>query len=188
MEREEDIGAVISRIIREGSAAGRLVEDREIPTELGEQGAPAFIGGERGRDLASTLARALRENEDLRMISGRKGVSYYYSDLSISKTYAKLLVGKLEDPLLLMAEIIREHSRAYPSPVPMAGFREPPFDLDEETILECLDEFERDEEYRDIARTTTSAGTTFLYSSRHLEPDYAVMLAEWMDVGQAENP
>jgi hypothetical protein len=44
------------------------------------------------------------------------------------------------------------------------------------------------EEYEDIARTTTSIGTVYLYSTRHLEPDYASTLAEWLDVGQANNP
>jgi len=28
----------------------------------------------------------------------------------------------------------------------------------------------------------------FLYSTRHLETDHAAMLAEWLDVGQFENP
>jgi hypothetical protein len=35
---------------------------------------------------------------------------------------------------------------------------------------------------------STSAGHVFLYSSRYLERDYALMLAEWVDVGQFENP
>ena len=43
-------------------------------------------------------------------------------------------------------------------------------------------------EYEDIARTTTSVGTVYLYSRRHLEPDYAFTLAEWLDVGQVNNP
>jgi hypothetical protein len=28
----------------------------------------------------------------------------------------------------------------------------------------------------------------FLYSTRHLDPDHASMLAEWLDVGQYRNP
>jgi hypothetical protein len=45
-----------------------------------------------------------------------------------------------------------------------------------------------EEEYRDILPTTTSASRIFLYSTLHLEPEYASMLAEWLDVGQFNNP
>ena len=44
------------------------------------------------------------------------------------------------------------------------------------------------EGYGDIARTATSASGVYLYSTRHLEPDHAAMLAEWLDVGQFDNP
>jgi hypothetical protein len=42
--------------------------------------------------------------------------------------------------------------------------------------------------YRDIARTCTSAGNEYIYSTDHLEPDHAASLAEWIDVGQYDNP
>ena len=45
-----------------------------------------------------------------------------------------------------------------------------------------------EEEYRDIVSTTTSTSRVFLYSTLHLEPDHASMLAEWLDVGQSNNP
>jgi hypothetical protein len=43
-------------------------------------------------------------------------------------------------------------------------------------------------DYQDIAQTTSSIGTVFLFSRLYLEPDYASMLAEWIDVGQAKSP
>jgi hypothetical protein len=43
-------------------------------------------------------------------------------------------------------------------------------------------------EYQDIQQTTTSIGTVFLFSTLYLEPDYATFLAEWIDVGQVNNP
>jgi hypothetical protein len=43
-------------------------------------------------------------------------------------------------------------------------------------------------EYRDISQVSTSTGHVFLYCSKHLDRDYALMLAEWIDVGQFENP
>ncbi len=42
--------------------------------------------------------------------------------------------------------------------------------------------------YRDIARTRTSAGNEYLYSTAYLEADYASSLAQWIDVGQYDNP
>jgi hypothetical protein len=44
------------------------------------------------------------------------------------------------------------------------------------------------EEFSDIAATKTSEETIYLYSTLHLEPDYASMLDEWLDVGQYQNP
>jgi len=46
----------------------------------------------------------------------------------------------------------------------------------------------RQDAFKDIQQTTSSIGTAFLYSTIHLDPDYASMLAEWLDVGQASNP
>jgi hypothetical protein len=65
---------------------------------------------------------------------------------------------------------------------------EPPFDLTQVEILECLRKMAEEGEFQDISQTTTSIGTTFLYSNQHLDSSYASMLAEWFDVGQANNP
>ena len=43
-------------------------------------------------------------------------------------------------------------------------------------------------EYQDIAQTVTSVGTQFLYSTDYLDPDHTFTLAEWLDVGQLNNP
>jgi hypothetical protein len=188
MGREEEICSCIPSVIRDRSAAGRLVGAREILTELKGQALREPTHTEAEARFESLLKQTLRENQDIHEMFGRNGVSYYYSDRSMTETYAELLVWKSEDPLWMMAQVVRENSRAQPSPVPVAGFGGPPFDLTPETILECLEGMGRDGEYQDIERTITSAGTVFLYSSRHLDPDYAAMLAEWIDVGQAGNP
>ncbi len=119
---------------------------------------------------------------------GRKIQDYFYSLRSMSDTYAGILAWKAEGPLRLIAEVVRENSRLYPRPVPMMCFMEPPFDLTEDEICECLEALGEGREYQDIVQTITSIGRTFLYSSRHLDPDHAATLAEWIDVGQADNP
>ncbi len=88
----------------------------------------------------------------------------------------------------MMAEVIREHSRIYPRPVPIALFQCSPFNLTEDLIERALQEMSLQEPYRDISQVTSSIGNTFLYSKDYLDQDYATMLAEWIDVGQVQNP
>jgi hypothetical protein len=63
-----------------------------------------------------------------------------------------------------------------------------PFEMSQEEIQACLQNLAAGEEYKDIRRLSTSAGTVFLYSTLHLDPAHASMLAEWIDVGQSKSP
>lgn len=134
------------------------------------------------------LQKAMGENEDLREVRTKEGCAFYYSSMFMSETYARLLLCKQEGPIQLVADTVREDSDRYPRPTPLDVFKEPPFDLSQEEILSCLQEMSSREEYQDISRVSTSLGRVFLYSSKHLDRDYALMLAEWIDVGQFENP
>jgi hypothetical protein len=73
-------------------------------------------------------------------------------------------------------------------PFPIGGFERMPFGMGREEIRQCLDRMAGLGAYQDIAQTTTSAGNTFLYSRTFLDPEYAAALAEWIDVGQYDNP
>jgi hypothetical protein len=188
MDHREEICANILNIIRDRSASGHLVQGQEILSELKVQGLLESVDLGQETHLETLLKQVLQENQDLKEIHGRKGGSYYYSAGSMSETYAGILVWKEEGPLWLIAEVVRENSKLYPRPVPLGRFGEPPFDLSQDTILECLAALGHDRQYQDIEQTLTSIGTTFLYSRRHLDPDYAAMLAEWIDVGQSDNP
>lgn len=106
----------------------------------------------------------------------------------MSEAYAKALVRRRGDALRLMAETIRENPLKYPRPIPLHLFQDLPFEMTEEEIESCLGKMKNLEGYEDIAQTTTSIGTVFLYSKAHLDPDHAAMLAEWLDVGQFNNP
>jgi len=90
--------------------------------------------------------------------------------------------------LLLIAKVVRENSAVYPRPVSLNLFGDSPFNLTQGELQGYLHQMAKGEGYGDIKQTTTSAGNVFLYSSRHLEPGYASMLAEWFDVGQFDNP
>lgn len=188
MEHQQAICADIVKIVRERSTSAQLVSAEEIRAVL--RGEP-FLESE---DVGPKTHRrgipeqVLNEYPDIKMISGKDGIPYYFSVLSLSESYAAILIRKSEDPLLMIAEVVRENSRLYPRPVPVDGFRELPFQLTLEEIGECLMAMSAREEYGDITRTVTSVGSLFLFSTRHLEPDHAVALAEWLEVGQIDSP
>jgi hypothetical protein len=188
MEQQETIYLAIAKIIRERSEIGKLIQFEEILTELTRQGLLKSEVADERSHFEAILRETVEKNEDLKEISCRDAGPYYYSVQGLSEAYARILIRKEENPLLLMAEIVRENSAIYPRPVPLDLFKESPFDLAQEEILECLKKMGKQGEYQDISQTTTSIGTIFLYSKRHLDSGYASMLAEWLDVGQANNP
>ena len=180
-------GLAITDFIRRRSEAGQLVTPEEICSEFTRMG--LLIEKENPpAEFEDLLNEIVGRNEELKAIQDGKGVVHYYSVHSMAETYAKILVRRGEDPLCLMADVVRENSQRYPRPVPLAMFQGPPFGLTPEEISLCLNRMADQKEYRDIRQTTTSIGTVFLFSTLHLEPDYATFLAEWVDVGQTRNP
>jgi len=188
MEQQETICFAITRIIRERSETGRLAQPEEILAELIGQGLLKSEDGDVRSHFETVLIEATEKNDDIKEISGSDGIPCYYSALSLSETYVRIVIQKKENPLLLMAEIVRENSSIYPRPVPLNIFKESPFDFTQDELLVCLKQMAVQRKYQDIAQTITSMGTIFLYSTQHLEPDYASSLAEWLDVGQVNNP
>ncbi len=188
MVQEETIYLAIVRTIRERSETGLLTQSEEILTELIRQGLLKSGEADARSHFEAALKEVIDKDEDIREISGSNGILCYYSGLSLSETYARILAQKKENSLSLMAEIVRENSSIYPRPVPLDIFKESPFDFTHEELLVCLKKMTEQREYQDIAQTITSIGTIFLYSAQHLEPDYASSLAEWVDEGQVNNP
>jgi len=188
MEQQEAICLAIAKIVRERSKIGQLTLLEEILEELTGQGFLKSENADQRSQFSEALKLTIERNEDLKEIKGKDGTPRYYSAQSLSETYARILIQRQENPLLLMAEIVRENSAIYPRPVPLDIFRESPFDLTEKEILDSLKKMAQQKEYQDIAQTMTSIGTLFLYSTQHLDSDYASSLAEWLDVGQSNNP
>jgi len=178
----------IAEIIRGKSASGKLVSPDEIFQDLRNLTFPSAAQDEAQEFFEVALEKALDENGDLVKLQTEKEKPYFFSSQFMSESYARILIQRESDPLLLIAEIVRENSATYPRPVPLNAFRNSPFDLTQEEIQSCLNEMARQDAFKDIQQTTSSIGTAFLYSTIHLDPDYASMLAEWLDVGQASNP
>ncbi len=175
-------------VIRNRSGQGQLATEEEILDELVALGLLSAEHGGPAAALAEVLSVAGEVHQDLKSIRSGEGSPRYYSSQFMTEMYAGLLVRKEGDPIQLIAAIVRENSSVYPRPFPLGGFERPPFAMARDEIVSCLDRMAEQEAYRDIARTTTSAGNCFLYSTSHLDRDYAAKLAEWIDVGQYDNP
>lgn len=179
---------IVANSIREKSEKGQLLFQKDIFQDLMDKKVLKSDPCEQLGPFEAILKKTMKMNEDLKELLDKDGVPRYYSAQFMSEAYARILLRKEGNPLLLIAEIVRENSALYPRPVPLAIFLDSPFELTQEEIPACLQKMSGQEEYQDIAQTTTSIGTVFLYSNRHLDPGYASMLAEWLDVGQSNNP
>ena len=175
-------------IVREKSKAGQLVSAEALLQGLRPEHASTPEESGEATSAEALLRKAMGENEDLREVKTKEGCAFYYSFMFMSDTYVTLLLHKKEGPIQLVADTVREDSDRYPRPTPLDVFKEPPFDLSQEEIFSCLEEMFNREGYLDISQASTSIGHVFLYSSKYLDRDYALMLAEWIDVGQFENP
>ena len=180
--------SLIAAMVRQQSEAGELISDSEILTRLANEYPPPGQGPWPAERLMRVLEETIDGNEDLCELEAGDGSRLYYSSRFMTQTYAAILIQKQGDPRRLISECVRQNSAAYPRPISLDIFTQPPFDLTLEQVLDCLTRMASEEEYRDIASTSTSESTLFLYSTLYLEPDHASMLAEWLDVGQLSNP
>lgn len=188
VEQQEQICTAVANVIRKTSQTGRLIQFAEIVRGLARRGLREFEADDPKSHLHAIIREVVQRNEDLREIPGDHGTFFYYSTQSLSEAYATILARREDDPVELIAEIVRGNSKIYPRPVPLDIFKEMPFDLSQAEIFECLEKMDEQAEYQDIAQTTTSLGTKYLFSTQHLDPHYASTLAEWLDVGQVNNP
>jgi hypothetical protein len=178
----------IAALIRKASEAGQLISEPEILREAAGRNLIPSTSPDAAEEARGLLRKALAENEDLHELTAPDGSRDYYSSEFMTEAYARILSLKRGGPRQLIAEIVRQNSAFYPRPVPLDTFTHPPFNLTSADVQKELEEMRAEEGYRDIASTTTSSPRVFLYSTLHLEPDHAAMLAEWFDVGQFENP
>jgi hypothetical protein len=188
LKEGEPAPRIIAAMIRQSSEGGQLISEEEILCRAIEKGLFRPDAEDPAVEVGKALTKLIRENQDLHELTGQNGSRTYYSALSMTEAYAKILLGKQGDPLRLVAEIVRQNSAFYPRPVALDVFTQPPFDLSAEEVLHDLEAMAGAGEYGDIAATATSTSRVFLYSTLHLEPEHASMLAEWLDVGQQNNP
>lgn len=172
-----DVRTALADCIRAFSREGRLFSPADLP-EAGRMAPGEWMG---------LVGETAAEHPDIRETAFGEWVGHY-SERFMTAAYARLLAGRSADPLTLVVQTVRDQSQSYPRPVPVSFFTGPPFDFSPEELSACLDRIAARPDTADIARATTSAGNAFLYSTLHLQPDHAAALAEWIDIGQFENP
>jgi len=178
----------LAEFIRKSSRAGELLPLSDFEAEFGGQPLPVSGPATEPVQFPALIQETILSHDDIEVILDDSGGAWYFSERFMTGAYARVMLLKREGPLKMIAEVIREHSRHYPRPVPLSLFKYSPFNLSNDEITHCLKEMMDKPPYRDIAHLTTSIGNQFAYSTDHLDPGYAMMLAEWADVGQAENP
>jgi len=188
LQTKDPVIQVIAEIIRKKSQAGQLASENDIFQELLNRDILKGDGEESQHFFKEALKETLNRYEDLGKLPDKGEEPRFYSSQFMTESYTRILSQKETNLLLLIAEVVRENSAVYPRPVPLDLFGDSPFNLTQDELQGYLEQMAREEVYRDIKQTTTSTGNVFLYSSLHLEPDYASMLAEWFDVGQFNNP
>lgn len=184
LQQADDLAQAAASIIRQESGAGLLIQAAEIGHRLVGRNNDVH----QAAALESLLMKTMAENEDICELAAGDSSRYYFSTRFMTDAYATILLKKQGDSLTLIADIVRQNAVEYRRPVPLELFTQSPFDFTHGEILKIMEQMETLEAFQDIKRTTTSASREFLYSTQVLEPMHASMLAEWLDVGQTENP
>lgn len=183
---EDDLARAAREIVREASAATRLIAADEVLERLLAGGFAERLQAPPEADPCLRVAEVLSGLSGIVSFESLSGRTVYHDPTLLSRTYARVLDHK-DAPQWLLAEEIRSNSREYPRPVPVELFEKTPFDLAPETIEAALKALSCGQEFRDIASITTAAGAVYLFSTLYLEPGYAAFLAE-QEASFAMNP
>ncbi|OHD81388.1 MAG: hypothetical protein A3J97_11840 [Spirochaetes bacterium RIFOXYC1_FULL_54_7] len=162
-------------VIREASHATKLTALSELACN--EQ------------DLAGMeVLLSAQAEDDIKLMRGSRDL-YYFSDKYMTSAYALHLFRVAEkDPARMIADTVRDESRIYPRPTPIASFLEAPFRMSKAALDGVLWQISQRNDMEDIKSTTASDGSIYLYSNEYLSAAHADSLAEWEAVGKVENP
>lgn len=178
---EKDKVLLVAEHIRDMSAEGKLTRYEDFYSE------PLSLTEEE----VGTLKDRFKDSEDYSDITAIQGSSgtYLYSTNKMTLNYAKLMV-RIEDKDLLktIAETVREESKIYPRPTDAQLFLNSPFNFTDKELIDVLKQIKTKPEYSDIKETRASNDALYIYSDKYLEDGYASYLAEWIEVGQPQNP
>jgi hypothetical protein len=122
--------------------------------------------------------------------SVREGEDYFlFSTRFMSRRYAETAaLVSTGETVRIISWTVRDESATYPRPTSVDVFTQHPYSLTPGDVQAAVAELTDSAAYPDISRVTASDGSVFLYSSDHMTRDQARSMAEWIAVGDAENP
>ena len=168
--------AALADAVRQASLAGEVVGLYEI-----------WEGGEEMYN-SLTASPATASVADIQLIRDG-GEIFLFSDRHMTRAYAEAAVrAATGDHPRILAETVRSDSATYPRPTPIRTFLDPPYLLSLEDVIAAAERMRADARYSDIRFTRASNGDLFLFSSTHIDPAQAEAMAEWLAVGQFDNP
>lgn len=128
--------------------------------------------------------------QDVKLITNSRGGRYLYSGTFMTGTYAEVLARvEANDPLLTIAETVRDQSRIFRRPTNSRLFDASVFKIDTESFDEYLAELLKRSEFADIKLIHASTGASYLYSDIHIESEELVKaIVEREEVWKPENP
>ena len=129
---------VAVEIIRSKSASGKLASREDIFQDLLDRHLLNVNDDEAQNLCEGIIQRALEENEDLVKLHIVGAEPHFFSSQFMTEAYARILMQKESDPVLLIAEIVRQNSAIYPRPVPLGALENSPFDLTKEEIQDYV--------------------------------------------------
>jgi hypothetical protein len=183
-----EVNDIIADFIRESSRAEKLATEADIAVGIASRLLKTSGMEIRSSDFATFLQSALSTHDDIEQIRDHLGNILYFSERSMTRAFAGMLLLARLGTSGMMAEIIREQSLKYRRPVPCSLFQCSPFSLAREEIAASMNTMTNAPSFRDIRFLTASSGAVFAFSTTHLAPEQAALLAEWSDSGQVENP
>jgi hypothetical protein len=165
---------LLARTVRDASSSGEVVRLETVWNDTKEEFA--------------AVAQGAKSLEDIQMLL-QGDEAFLYSNRTMVRRYAEAAAtASTRDPLRIIAETVRSDSATYPRPTPAQTFLFPPFLLALEEVKAAIEKMRWDAAYEDICCVYTSNGDLYLFSCKHLNQAQAQAMAEWIAVGQQENP
>ncbi len=128
--------------------------------------------------------------QDVKLITNSRGGRYLYSGTFMTRTYAEVLArAEANDPLLTIAETVRDQSRIFRRPTNSRLFDAPVFRIDTESLDVYVAELLRRPEFADIKLIHASTGAPYLYSDIYIKSEeWVKSIVEREEVWKPENP
>ena len=128
--------------------------------------------------------------QDVKLVTNSRGGRFLYSETFMTGTYAGVLARvEANEPLLTIAETIRDQSRIFRRPTNSRLFDAPVFRIDPRSLDEYIAELTGKPEYGDIKMVHASTGVCYLYSDIYIKSEeWVKSIVEREEVWKPENP